>query len=1019
MASNESLCRELPFNTICDAVLQLAIHSYLQSNENNFDNLEFNPFFIDNEKYNKDLEVNEFLVHNRFIGVPKSKYIFLDNLTQLSNKALTILNLNIRSIPKNLQLLKDTVMYNSSIKFDIIGLTEIRLDSSLCTLYEIPGYNMFTCSRNVHGGGIALYISTDYDSSAQSQFTISEPFIEAIGIETIIVNKKYLSMCIYRPPNGNLDNFLSEMADILSSIIDKKYHGMYIFGDFNVDLLKSYEKNVFDFINLMFSFSLFPLISKPTRVTSTSATLIDNIWTSQPEENISNYIIQTDISDHFPVISQCKIEYSTYKPQLIRKRLITETALDSFSNHLSAVEWNCVLNSICPDEAYNLFHIKFDKLFQVHFPIKNIRHNKKNEISPYITPALKNSIKEKNRLERLAKKWPLTYGELYKRYRNKLTTTLRLAKNTYFKNQLKANQGIPKRQWNSINSLLGRSRDLKSVIDLHPPCTDTATKFNEHFLRNILTVPEEETDFSKYLLNSPSFSMYLAPTNTSEVEKVITAIKSDSCGYDDISPKILKHTSSLLSAPLTHIINLTLKTGKFPDQLKLAKVIPLFKSGDRSDINNYRPISVLPAFSKIFEKIISVRLINYLEANNFLTEYQHGFRAQHSTESAILEFVNNVYASLEEKMYVVGVFLDLSKAFDTLDHKILLHKLEHSGIRGVPLKLFQSYLDCRKQAVYCNQNYSSLKSISKGVPQGSILGPILFLIYINDIVNASTKLRFVMYADDTTLLLKDNNIDSLHTNLLSELDNVKLWLRSNKLKLNISKTNYILFQNRSVKNHINPVLLDGEIIKKVNQTKFLGVYIDENLNWKFHIDQTCIKISKITGILYRIRHNLTTEAMISIYYTLCYPHLVYCVSIWACTWPSYLDRIVVAQNKFLRCIFFLKKFDSTAHIFTEASLMKFSFIHKYFTLLLIFKIQGHNAIFRVIENYKNTRSNNVNLVCPMFRTTLFKNSVISFGPELFNSLPQDKKVLLKTTSLYTYKKEIKSYLLSQQKEILS
>ena len=328
--------------------------------------------------------------------------------------------------------------------------------------------------------------------------------------------------------------------------------------------------------------------------------------------------------------------------------------------------------------------------------------------------------------------------------------------------------------------------------------------------------------------------------------------------------------------------------------------------------------------------------------------------------------------------------------------------------------MFQNYLSNRKQSVFCNNNYSNFNSIPKGVPQGSVLGPILFLVYINDIINSSTRLKFLIYADDTTLLLKDKNIVSLHANLNLELDQIKTWVQSNKLILNITKTNYILFQNRSIKKSIPPIMLNGEILKKVNQTQFLGVIIDENLNWKSHIDHISLKISKVTGILYRVRHNLTSDALLSIYYTLCYPHFTYCVAIWASTWPSFLNKLTVAQNKIIRCICFLKKFESTTKFFSELRILRFLFIHQYFTLLLIYRNITNNKIFKLVEHVTHTRSNNTNLICPQFRTSLFKNIVINFAPKLFNSLPNNKKGFLKNSSIYVYKKEIKEHLLSKQ-----
>lgn len=865
-----------------------------------------------------------------------------------------------------------------------------------------------------------MYISIDHHSTISDDFCLLESFIECLGVECTNDHRRYLFMCVYRPPRGNVSDFLKALSEILATANDKKYSSTYVFGDFNLDLLKYDNAHVFEFINIMFCYSLFPLITRPTRITDTTASLIDHIWASNVEPNISNYIIKTDITDHFPVVSQFKFYYPR-QPRSIHviRRIVSQTALINFSTNLSQLNWTDILELDCPNIAFNAFFQKFDNLFQKYFPEKIIVVTNKIERSPHITPALRNSIKEKHRLERLSHKWPLTFKEKYKQYRNKLTTVLREAKNNYYKQQLKDNQGDPKSHWKSINSILGKNQitNHNHEIELKPCNLDISNKFNDHFLRTDEHNYIHDSNHLRYLSNPPAFSMYLPPTSPTEIEGYLRALKTSTPGYDDISPKILKHTSTLVSTPLSHIINLSLSAGIFPNRLKKAKVIPIHKSGSKRDINNYRPISILPAFSKIFEKVITTRLIDYLEKKHLLSEYQHGFRANHSTESAIIQFTNNVYKYLEIKHHVVGIFIDLSKAFDSLNHRILLEKLEHYGIRGVPLQLFESYLSNRSQSVYCNGNYSTSKFISKGVPQGSLLGPILFLVYINDIVNASSKFQYTIYADDTNLLLADKDVLSLHRSLTTELHFINQWIQINKLKLNISKTNYILFQNRSLDYHLPPVLLEGEILKNVSHTKFLGVVIDKNLNWNYQINNVYLKLSRMCGMLYKVRNHLTTEAMLSIYYTLCYPHLIYCVSVWACTWPSFLTKLKIVQNKILRCIFYLGKFESTATVYSEHKLLKFYSIHKCFLLLFIFKnitYQQGTPVFKSLETPYRTRNNSSNLVCPQYRTTLFKYSIFYFGPKLWNSLPNDINTLCNSSSILQFKIKIKKHLLTLQ-----
>ena len=274
MEINNSLCDELPFATLSNDSFH-SIICYSTSFNNYYYNLEYDPFAT-YDKYDNLLCADEFYLCNRFTSIPKCKYIFLDNINLPSNNSLTISHVNIRSIPKYLQSFKDTILYSTSLNINVIALTEIRLDSHLSYLYDIPGYNLFTNSRNIHGGGVALYISSDYDLMVQNHLTISDSFIESLGVEASIVSKKYLFLCIYRPPRGNFGEFIPAMNDILSSVHEKNYQGVYVLGDFNLNLLRVNDNNLFDYVNLMFSFSLFPLITKPTRVTDVSATLIDH-----------------------------------------------------------------------------------------------------------------------------------------------------------------------------------------------------------------------------------------------------------------------------------------------------------------------------------------------------------------------------------------------------------------------------------------------------------------------------------------------------------------------------------------------------------------------------------------------------------------------------------------------------------------------------------------------------------------------------------------------------------------------
>ena len=308
---------------------------------------------------------------------------------------------------------------------------------------------------------------------------------------------------------------------------------------------------------------------------------------------------------------------------------------------------------------------------------------------------------------------------------------------------------------------------------------------------------------------------------------------------------MIKMANAELSEHLTRIFNLSFETGVFPVNMKHAKIIPIHKKDSKTELSNYRPISLLPIFSKLLERLMYNRLMQHLIKNSILYDYQFGFRKGYSTTLALAEITQNIYENLMKKHTTCGVFLDLSKAFDTINHEILLQKLEHYGIRGVALQWFRSYLSERTQRVCIDGILSGQLNVVCGVPQGSILGPLLFLLYVNDLANTSDKLLFRLFADDTNIFMSDSNIGRLQTNMNTELKKVNDWLKANFLSLNVSKTKFLLFHHNYDRPNKFFVNIDNKRIERQTEIKYLGVYIDEKLDFKYHVGQICKKLQKL------------------------------------------------------------------------------------------------------------------------------------------------------------------------------
>ena len=391
-------------------------------------------------------------------------------------------------------------------------------------------------------------------------------------------------------------------------------------------------------------------------------------------------------------------------------------------------------------------------------------------------------------------------------------------------------------------------------------------KFNNFFICIGPTlankIPKQSQSPESFMTAQLFNSLYLSNVSDDEVINIVNYLKPSSPGYDEISADILRLILPSICKPLVYILNLSLTQGIFPTELKVANVIPLYKTDDPMLFNNYRPVSILCMLSKVFEKVMYSRLSQFLDTYQILFEKQFGFRKQHSTYMALLTLIDKISKCVQNGDFVVGIYLDFSKAFDTVNHDILFRKLEWYGIRGIALDWFKSYLTGRTQFVTYNGVSSTPQTIKCGVPQGYILGPLLFLIYINDLANTCKTSLPILFADDTNIFTTGKNQHELESNINDELCRISAWLKVNKLSLNIKKTHYMIFTTKKLHTCTISLNIDGHPITEVSKTKFLGVIIDNKLKWNEHITYIGHKISRGIGMIVKARKVLNSSALI-------------------------------------------------------------------------------------------------------------------------------------------------------------
>ena len=910
-------------------------------------------------------------------------------------------------------------------------------DHSDLSQFDIPGYKIihqgWRCTRH---GGLLIYLNKAYSYKLRN-LPVKSSMWEGLFIDVSGENltRPLTIGNIYSPPHNNNNNetitkFINELTPIIEDL-QKQNSYASIVGDFNINLLQIKEREIFeDFLDLMCTNNFYPKISLPTRYSNHSCSLIDQIFCKVPnKENVvfSSSVIVSKISDHFPCVVNMSILKETKKsPKYIYVRQMKESIIQDFRNDLMNSNIISKLNPNLMSDV-NIEYNKFEKIilnaYNKHFPMRKVKVNKhRHKLSEWITTGIIKSIEHRDKMYKRLKMLPSDSTEQQqmklslKTFNSYLNKCIRAAKKDYYHREFLKYKHNIRKTWDTLKTVLGKNKcksESPSYFlnndEIISGNTNIANKFNEYFTkigpelaRKIDT--KNKLPYTTYLTKPCASSFEFMYTTPIEICNLIKKLKPKmSSGMDNIPLKLLTKIGDIISTPLSLIINQSLCSGSFPSKLKLAKVIPIFKKNDNKKFDNYRPISLLSSVSKIFERVVFNQLYNFLQEHNLLFESQYGFRKLHSTDLAALELIDRINKQIDQRKIPFSIFLDLSKAFDTLNHDILMKKLHYHGVRNNTLNWFHSYLTNRAQYIEYNETKSSLLEIETRVPQGSILGPLLFLIYVNDIHMVSRSLNFILYADDTTLTSPicsftqggNSSISKVSNLINSELTKISDWFAVNKLSLNAEKTKFMIFHNHQkiiTQNKIPCLKINNTNIERVTEFNFLGLTINEHLTWKSHAAKVANKISRTLGVMNRLKRYLPLSALKTMYDSLILSQLQFGITCWGFEW----NRIFKLQKRAVRIMSNSKYNSHTEPLFKELKLLKISDIFKIQCMKFWYKFKNKTlpSFFKSFFKYnyemhdKNTRNRNSLHLFPT-RTEGAKNVLRHHVPELLEEFPED------------------------------
>lgn len=926
-------------------------------------------------------------------------------------KSFSIAHINIRSLLPKFMDIKDIIKNKN---YSIMLVSETWLTASIeSNILKIDDYTLIRKDRGSRGGGVGMYIKKEI------KFTTLQTSndIEQLWVRLTVANKTYLVGVVYRPPSYDYNAFLNIFENTVINELPTNFENLFCLGDFNIDQLQLHSTATKAFNNVIDCLGIQQIINEPTRTTASSVSIIDLILTTNPSMIIDKGVVEMhNLTDHDLIY--CTVNFVIkYQDKKFCCRDYKNLDLNKFNAHLHSLPIFHVTAIDNLEEKIDFLNNCLSELYDIQIPLIEVKA--KSSYTPWVTYNLKEIMKCRDKARtKYNKNKSNANWEYYKALRNYTNIAIRNEKKAYLTYKL---------QHSNISETWAELKKLnivnKATSEI-PESLQNPDEINNFFINSVPTYQNNhKSDLTNFYNNNTRNNIdndfCFKPVSEDFTNKIISGISSNAVGNDGFSIKFIKLCCPYIVPVITHIVNFCLENNVFPNQWKIALVKPIPKSNEVKEYKDLRPVCVLPALSKILEKAIEIQLREHINSKQIIPPFQSGFRPQHSCLTALLNISDDIIKATDSGQITALVLLDFSKAFDTIDHDILIAVLHFIGLSNSAISLLQNYLQGRKQRVIINNKTSNTVEVQSGVPQGSILGPLLYAIYTSNFPSYITYCQHHFYADDTQLYysFKSSDIQQASVNINTDLTNIREAAEKHALNLNPLKSSLIVFGRKKALEGISNNLIikiDNNVLPIVQEAKNLGIVIDSNLRFKKQVNNMVKKAYLKLKILYVSKDMLTKNLKAILCDSLVLSQFNYCDVLYGfCIDKEDSRRIQVVQNSCIRFIYGIRKFNHVTHKLKDLNWLSMVNRRRYHSICFFHKLITlktpaylYNRIrFRTDVHNINIRKKDM-LSMPPHRSAFYERSFSYNIVHLYNEI--DTK--FKTMSLLEFKKKIKQIL---------